>query len=111
MFNHHQEKDVDIITVYEARLDASNSPQFLELIDCVLKEGSRSIIVDLSSVRYMDSSALGATVSTLKKLGEGGSLILVGISGLVEDLFTLTRMDKVFNLAATIDEAKIQLAA
>ena len=53
----------------------------------------------------MDSSGLGALVAGLKRLGS------LGAHGAVQRLFQLTRMDKVFALHPTIDDAVAAMTA
>ena len=105
MFEYEKIGGLDVIRVKGNRMDASNSAEFLAHVDELTSAGVSRLIVDLSGVSFMDSSALGATVSALKKIGSKGSLTLVGVSGLVDDLFKLTRMDKVFNMVSTLEEA------
>ena len=104
MFEHEKVDGLDVIRVTGTRMDASNAPDFLLKVEQLANAGVTSLAVDLTDVSFMDSSALGATVSALKKIGNSNSLILVGVSGLVEDLFKLTRMDKVFTIVPTLQE-------
>lgn len=107
MFEHEIVDGLDVIRVTGSRMDASNAPDFLVQIDELSTSGVSRLAVDLSDVTFMDSSALGATVSALKKIGTSDSFILVGVSGLVEDLFKLTRMDKVFTIVPTLQDIEM----
>ena len=107
MFEHEKVDGMDVIRVTGSRMDASNSPDFLAKVDELVGTGVANLAVDFTAVSFMDSSALGATVSALKKIGSSGSLVLVGVSGLVEDLFKLTRMDKVFTIVPTLQAADL----
>jgi anti-sigma B factor antagonist len=60
--------------------------------------------MDLASVTFMDSSGLGAMVAALKSL-DGRRLELCGLTGAVDKVFTLTRMDKVFVIHVDADQA------
>lgn len=65
-----------------------------------------NIAADLSQVSYLDSSALGIFVSTLKSAkSRGGDLRLAGLAGVVMDVFTMTRLSSVFQIHPTIDQA------
>jgi anti-sigma B factor antagonist len=72
-------------------------------------EQQRVIILDLTAVLFIDSSGLGALVAVLKHLGEGGDLVLCGIKGGVASMFKLTRMDKVFRIFPTAEDAVVAL--
>lgn len=91
------------------KLDAQSAPELRSYIVNIINNGSENIIIDLSNISFMDSSALGAIVSIMKVLGGNGKLILVGVHGIVLDLFKLTRMDNVLNLYNDIESAKKSL--
>lgn len=63
------------------------------------------VIVDLSEVDFIDSSGLGAIVAAMKQLREGQRLELAGLTPTVSKVFRLTRMDTVFSLFDTLEEA------
>jgi anti-sigma B factor antagonist len=54
------------------------------------------VVLDLSSVNFLDSSGLGAVVAVMKLLLPGRKLELAGLTPTVEKVFRLTRMDSVF---------------
>ena len=55
-------------------------------------------ILDLSEVRFIDSSGLGAIVAALKKMPNGAALELACLSSAVEKVFSLTRINTVFKI-------------
>ncbi len=52
--------------------------------------GDSRVILDLSSVKFIDSSGLGAIVAAMKQLGSGRRLDLAGLTPVVEKVFRLT---------------------
>jgi anti-sigma B factor antagonist len=94
-----------ILHVEARRIDASVAMEFKDAIVSVIDEGNHELVIDLSQVEFLDSSGLGAIVGALKYLGHKGNLVLTGLSRSVLRVFELTRMDKVFRIAATIDDA------
>lgn len=101
-----QEGDVSIIVLNEERLDASTAPEFKKQMEQLIDESNKQVILDISKLGFMDSSSLGALVGVLKYLGSDGKMVVVGASGIVLDLFKLTRMDKIFTLAGDTETAK-----
>lgn len=86
-------------------LDASNAAEFKRDIAPVLAAHSR-LVLDLSRMRFIDSSGLGAMLSCLRQLsGKGGDLKLCGLSKQVRALFELVRMHRIFDIYATRDDA------
>jgi anti-sigma B factor antagonist len=55
-------------------------------------------VLDLSKVEFIDSSGLGAIVSSLKRMGGRGELVVCGLREPTMTLFRLTRMDRVFQV-------------
>ena len=64
-----------------------------------MESGHKEFIIKLHKVDYIDSSGLGVLVAIQKRsLQIKGSVTLVGASGVVEELFELTRLNKVFTM-------------
>lgn len=100
-----EEKNITIVAVLDSRLDASIAPEFKSQMEEIIHQGNQQIILDISAISFMDSSSLGAMVGVLKAMGNNGKLVITGSSGIVLELFRLTRMDRVFTLANDEDEA------
>jgi anti-sigma B factor antagonist len=63
-------------------------------------------VIDLSRLRFVDSSGLGAFISCLRKLNaKGGDLKLCGMSKQVRAVFELVRMHRIFDIFGTREEA------
>ncbi|WP_171188660.1 STAS domain-containing protein [Ruegeria sp. HKCCC2117] len=94
-----------IITVHSNRIDAAMAIQFKEDMRSETETGANRVVLDLSDVDFIDSSGLGAIVASMKQLGKDRRLDLAGPQPVVEKVFRLTRMDTVFRLFATLDDA------
>ncbi len=103
--------DVTVAAVPMEELDASNSADFKRDIGSVL-DSTTKLALDLSRLRFVDSSGLGAFISCLRKLNaKGGDLKLYGMSKQVRAVFELVRMDRIFDILATKDEAVAEFGA
>ncbi len=86
-------------------LDASNVMQLRERVGEVERDRSR-IVFDMSQVEFIDSSAIGALVGFMRKArADGGDVKLAGLSPDIETIFELTRLQKVFAIHTSVDEA------
>lgn len=94
-----------IITVNADRIDAAMAIQFKEDMRTETEGGPERVILDLSTVQFIDSSGLGAIVASMKQLDADRSLDLAGLTPVVDKVFRLTRMDTVFKLFASLDDA------
>ena len=95
-----------LLTVQEERLDAHNSGELKTQMLKLFEEGKNNLVVDLRAVRFVDSSGLGALVSGFKNASSrNGSLKLAGLQLQVKSMFELTRLHRVFEIFADVDEA------
>jgi anti-sigma B factor antagonist len=96
---------VAVATVPVDELDASNAGEFKRDMAPVLQANTR-LVLDLSRLRFVDSSGLGAMLSCLRQLSaKSGDLKLCGMSKQVRALFELVRMHRIFDIYSTKEEA------
>ena len=96
---------VEQIAVFEVsgEINISTSPDLKKHFE---KQPSKSVVVNLEKVTYIDSSGLATLVEMLKKTrSKGGSLGLAGIPEKVKSLFEITKLDKLFSIFASQAEA------
>jgi len=97
--------DVTVAVVPMEELDASNSADFKREVAPLLAE-AKSVVFDLSRLRFVDSSGLGAFISCLRQLkARGGDMKLCGMSKQVREVFELVRLHRVFDINGTTAEA------
>lgn len=99
-----------IVTVGDARIDAAVAIEFKDAMRAETADGPDLVVLDLSAVGFIDSSGLGAIVAAMKHLAPRRKLALAGLTPTVDKVFKLTRMDSVFSLYATLDDARRALA-
>ncbi len=64
------------------------------------------ILVDLQYVKYMDSSGVATLIEGLQQTNKyKGRFVLSGLQSNVREVFELTRLDKVFEIHADVNEA------
>jgi anti-sigma B factor antagonist len=88
-------------------LDAYTSPDLrAELHQLIDTGGARRLVVDLTAVTFLDSSALGVLVGALRRLRERqGELHIVQPRPTVRRIFEITALDGIFELHATREQA------
>jgi len=107
--NKREKNGVTILEVAEQRIDAMVAPDFKEYLARLAGEGSTKILLDLAVVDFMDSSGLGAVVSGLKNMA-GGELAICNMQMPVQELFKLTRMDRVFKLYDSVEQGIAEMS-
>ncbi len=90
-------EDVCII-IPHGRLDASNTHYIQKsLSEEAEKEGR--VVMDLSSLEFLDSSGLGAIISLLRRVKKNdGDMKLVCPADKIRRVFELTRADRMFDI-------------
>jgi len=78
------------------RLTAASANQFRQQASQLIDEGQSRLVIDLSEVRFVDSSGLGAIVGLLKRVGNRGEVVVCGLTDAVRQMFRITRMERVF---------------
>jgi anti-sigma B factor antagonist len=103
-----QSRDGSGVTVVkvEGQLIVGNRQELKDLVTAALDHGDRRILIDFSQTGYIDSSGLGALVSISKRVREaGGDLRLSGLNEDLRSLFELTKLDTLFAIAETPQQA------
>jgi anti-sigma B factor antagonist len=94
-----------ILSLEEKRLDSRLAVDFKDMVSELIKDGNRLLVFDLSAVDFIDSSGIGCLVTCLKLMGPKGRIVIWGLKPPVESMFKLTRMDRVFTLCSTEEQA------
>ncbi|MFW5488727.1 MAG: STAS domain-containing protein [Desulfovibrio sp.] len=90
----------------DGRVVSDNAPDVKKRIQDRLTEGYLNLVLDMSNVPFIDSSGLGTLVASFRTVGaKGGVLLIAGLIPEVRALFQLTRLDKVFEIYETVDQA------
>lgn len=101
-----EQNGITLIQV-SGEINISTSPDLKKVFE---KEAKKKIVVDLTKVSYVDSSGLATLVEMLKKTkSQGGSLCLAGMSEKVKSLFEITKLDRLFSIVSSADEAVSKL--
>src|SRR3954466_13586543 len=95
-----------LIKLNESKLNSLVTPQLKSELILTNAEGQRNIVLDLSQVKFADSSGLSSLLvgHRLCKNAEG-SFIMVGLNEAVARLVTISQLDSVLTIVNTVDEA------
>lgn len=90
------------------RLTVNDRPGLLkEAVVSAVDAGARHVLLDLSGVRYIDSTRLGEIIASHVTVSRrGGHLRLVGTPDRINELLSLAGLSGVFERYATAEEAQ-----
>lgn len=99
-----QEK-YSLLKLHEEKLDSSIAPGLKSELITIHAEGVKNIILDLSEVKYTDSSGLSALLVGNRVVQEkGGIFILACLSDHTTKLIKISQLDSVLNILPTVEE-------
>jgi anti-anti-sigma factor len=95
-----------ILKLDESKLDTHLAPQLKSEFVTLHAEGVKNIILDLSDVKYTDSSGLSALLVGNRTIQQGGGVFVLScLSEHVMKLIKISQLDGVLNILPTVDEA------
>jgi anti-sigma B factor antagonist len=96
-----------VVVSVNGEIDLHNSPELRQaLLSSLVPKPPKKFVLNLSRVPYMDSSAVAVLVELLQKMRPGGGKVyLVGAQPRVKGLLEIARLDSIFKLTASEEEA------
>ncbi|MFN4244309.1 MAG: STAS domain-containing protein [Tepidisphaerales bacterium] len=96
-----------LVVAVKGDVDLNNSPELRAALLNLTKDAfPRRLVLDLASTSYMDSSAIAVLVEMLQKAKKAGAKVcLVRVQPRVRGLLEIARLDTLFTLAGTEEEA------
>jgi anti-sigma B factor antagonist len=92
-------------------VDMYTAPQLKQSMLTLIDEGASRVVIDLSAVTFIDSTALGVLIGGVRRLHSGGGAMALVVTGRpVQRVLSITGLDRVFTIHATLDEAVAALA-
>jgi anti-sigma B factor antagonist len=98
------EKETTIVDVV-GQIDLGSSPALRKTLLESLN-GTKSVAINLSAVKYIDSSGIASLVEVLREARNSNKrLVLFGVTGAVLQVLQLTRLTGVFEICETEEQA------
>jgi anti-sigma B factor antagonist len=93
------------VLALSGEVDVTNSNQLRDLLDAEVAKLPRHLIIDLSGLRFMDSSGLHAILRANRALGhQGGVLSLLAPQEPVARMLRLTASDRLIPVYTSLKE-------
>ncbi len=99
--------EVMVLTPRLGYLDASNTKEFKEVLVNTIDGASKNkIVMDMSSLKFIDSSGLGTLVTCLRLMNSNnGELKLAGVTKAVRAILEIVRMHRLFEIFDSTEDA------
>lgn len=100
-----QHKGVDVLSI-SGEIDMYSSPQLRCELMGLLDKKVPVLFVDFGRVSYIDSSGIATFVEGLKcMMSYGGTLKFIAIPSRIMEIFSFTKLGKVFKMYESLDDA------
>ncbi|MEA2710890.1 MAG: hypothetical protein QOF78_3491 [Phycisphaerales bacterium] len=96
-----------VVATLRGEIDLHNSPSVRSALLKFLDENKpKKLVLNLGQVPYMDSSAIAVLVEALQKMRKtGGKIYLTNLQPRVKGLLEIARLDSIFSVVATEEDA------
>ena len=95
-----------VVVDVEGDIDLSRSSSFQQSLLELVDQRPERIVINLADVPYMDSSGVASLVKLLSRARRNSlAVCLVALGPRVRSIFEITRLDSVFDIHATEEEA------
>jgi len=99
-------KDDIIILDITGEIDLYNAPEIKDIINKLIEEQKYNVIINLEKVSYIDSSGIGALISSLSNLKKyQGGLKIINVYASVRKVFELTKLTSFFEIFDAEEDA------
>ena len=86
--------------------EKEQSEELIAAFEEMLSKGENSILLELSSLEYVNSSGLNLLIGMLTRvINAGGELAICGVSDKVRQLLVMTRLDSIFKIYGSVENA------
>ncbi|MCX2744938.1 STAS domain-containing protein [Mangrovivirga sp. M17] len=104
------EDQVFILSFSGDLIGENDGAELIEVIQEKIEKGISLCAIDISDLRYINSSGIGVLITILTKFrNRGGEVVLVNPGEQVKKLLIITKLNNIFQIVDSIEEAKKSL--
>jgi len=102
---HPTYRDVLVLQA-DRELDSYVPSKFMDELQRVIDAGTRKLVIECSQLSHVSSIGIASLIRLYKRVVEGGGQVrLVGVQGPFARLLEITRLNQVFQIHPTLDDA------
>lgn len=95
-----------VILDISGEIDLYNAPEIKDIVNKLIEQKKYNVIINLKDVTYIDSSGIGALISSLSNLKKyQGGLKIINVFASVKKVFELTKLTSFFDIYDSEDDA------
>jgi anti-sigma B factor antagonist len=106
-----EKNSIQILVLKGELIDKNQATDLLKNVDELLESGKNKLLIDLSDLKYINSSGLNVLIQLLTKTRtSGGESVIYNVSKKVNELLIITKLNTLFKIAES-KEAALKLLA
>jgi len=95
-----------VILDISGEIDLYNAPEIKDIINKLIEQKKYNVVINLKDVTYIDSSGIGALISSLSNLKKyQGGLKIINVFASVRKVFELTKLTSFFDIYDNEDDS------
>jgi anti-sigma B factor antagonist len=98
-------ENYSIAKISDEKVDSTISPELKSEFMTLHQDGVKNLIVDMSDVKYVDSSGLSALLVGNRSFTDQGAFVLYNVTDHVMKLISISQIDKVMTVVPSKEEA------
>ena len=109
-FEHNVEDNILNISFEGDLIGEENGPEIIETVTDAIDNSIVLCAVDISQVRYINSSGIGVLITILTKFrNKSGEVVIINPSDHVKKLLAITKLNAIFKVVDDSTQAKQEL--
>lgn len=105
-YSHKLNNDMLFLQFSGDLIGENNGPELIEVVNDALSSEAKFCLINISEIRYINSSGIGVMITILTKFrNKGGELYLINPSDHVKKLLIITKLQAIFNIVKDEKEA------
>lgn len=104
-FEHQTRNNVFILRLSGDLIGENSGTQLLDSVSTAIHQGLLTCVIDISQLRYINSSGIGVLITILTKFrNKGGEVYLMKPSENVQKLLVITKLNAIFQIVQSEQE-------
>jgi anti-sigma B factor antagonist len=108
IFNYKPSKQngINLYLLQGELIDRGQAVALLDEVDTVIKNNENKILLNLADLKYLNSSGLNVIINILTRARKsGGDVAICNVNKKITELLVITKLNNVFNVCESVDEA------
>ncbi|MBP6414478.1 MAG: STAS domain-containing protein [Bacteroidia bacterium] len=105
-FKLEEDKGIAVIYLMGDLMERSDATELIAKIDELIDLNRNTFVLNLSELKYMNSTGLNLLISILSKArNHGGEVLITEVSAKIKELLVVTKLNTVFTITDTNKKA------